>query len=266
MRLPTILRASTLVPLALGHTIFCQLKTDARTYDVSYAIRTPSYDGPQTDVKSNNLACNGPPNPTTPSSKIVDVQAGSELTAIWRHTLQSGSNDVMDSSHKVLLHLASRPTSRKASTHLVKGPVMAYLKKVSDATKDNGVGSGWFKIQHEGFNNGKWGTDSVINSGGNQKIHIPECIEDGQYLLRAEMVALHGARSTNGAQLYMECAQINITGGSGSKKPATASIPGIYKSNDPGLLIDIYNKPPSATNPYKIPGENPLNLSYQKMD
>jgi hypothetical protein len=60
-----------------------------------------------------------------------------------------------------------------------------------------------FKIQQEGFNNGKWGTDTVINSGGNQQIHIPECIEDGQYLLRAEMIALHGARTANGAQLYV---------------------------------------------------------------
>lgn len=60
-----------------------------------------------------------------------------------------------------------------------------------------------FKIQEAGFSNGVWGTDTVINSGGNQQIHIPECIEDGQYLLRAEMVALHGARTTNGAQLYV---------------------------------------------------------------
>lgn len=95
----------------------------------------------------------------------------------------AGANDVMDPGHK--------------------GPVMAYLKKVSDATKDSGVGNGWFKIQEEGFSNGKWGTDTVINSGGNQQIKIPDCIEDGQYLLRAEMVALHGARSTNGAQLYV---------------------------------------------------------------
>ncbi|TRX87869.1 hypothetical protein FHL15_011231 [Xylaria flabelliformis] len=194
----TVISAALLIADVSAHTIFCQLKTDQQTYDVSYGIRTPSYDGPQTDVNGANMACNGPPNPTTPSSKIIDVKAGST------------------------------------------GPVMAYLKKVTDATQDSGVGNGWFKIQETGFNNGVWGTDNVINSGGNQQIHIPECIEDGQYLLRAEMIALHGARSVNGAQLYMECAQINITGGKATKKPTTASIPGIYKSNDPGLLIDIY--------------------------
>lgn len=92
-------------------------------------------------MSSNNLACNGPPNPTTPSSKIIQVTAGSNLTAIWRHTLTckdsssrnigeyvadievAGPGDVMDASHK--------------------GPTLAYMKKVTDATKDSGVGNGW---------------------------------------------------------------------------------------------------------------------------
>ncbi|KAK7751760.1 hypothetical protein SLS62_006245 [Diatrype stigma] len=216
MKFAGLFTVATLASVARGHTIFCQLKTDEEIY------------------RSNNLACNGPPNPTTPSGEVIDVKAGSTVEAIWRHTLQSGPNDVMDPGHK--------------------GPVMAYLKKVSDATSDSGVGDGWFKIQEEGFSNGIWGTDTVINNQGNQAIQIPECIEDGEYLLRAEMIALHGARSTNGAQLYMECAQIRITGGAGTKKAETSSIPGIYRSNDPGLLLDIYNSPPSTSNPYKIPG------------
>lgn len=113
-----------------------------------------------------------------------------------------------------------------------KGPVMAYLKKVADAKSDSGVGGGWFKIQEEGLSNGKWGTDTVINNKGNQVIRIPECIANGQYLLRAEMVALHGARSVGEAQLYMECAQLNITGGTGTGSPKTYSIPGIYKASE----------------------------------
>jgi len=128
---------------------------------------------------------------------------------------------------------------------------MAYLKKVPDAKKDSGVGNGWFKIQEGGYTNGKWATNVVIENKGNQVINIPSCIENGQYLLRAEMVALHGARSTNGAQLYvglfwkhletqgkttdnrfqMECAQIEITGGTGTASPKTYSIPGIYKAS-----------------------------------
>ncbi|KAK3401537.1 family 61 glycosyl hydrolase [Sordaria brevicollis] len=232
MHLSLLLVTAALLPGAVAHTIFAQLTAGGKTYPVSYGILNPSYDGPQTDVNSKNMACNGPPNPTTPSDKIIDVTAGSTVQAVWRHTLQSGPNDVMDAGHK--------------------GPVMAYLKRVANAKTDSGVGNGWFKIQEGGYRNGKWATNEVIDNKGNQAIQIPKCIANGQYLLRAEMVALHGARSTNGAQLCMECAQLNITGGTGTASPTTYSIPGIYKSNDPGLLIDIYSM--KTTSPYVIPG------------
>ncbi|KAK5625079.1 hypothetical protein RRF57_000795 [Xylaria bambusicola] len=197
------------ISAASAHTIFVQLESNGVTNGVSYGIRTPTYDGPITDVSSNALACNGGPNPTTPSNKIIDVKAGSTVTAIWRHTLTSGADDVMDPSHL--------------------GPTMAYLKKVGDATSDVGYGNGWFKIQEDGYTNGAWGTSKVINNAGKHAIKIPDCLADGQYLLRAEMIALHGASSSQGAQLYMECAQINISGGTAKVSPATYSIPGIYK-------------------------------------
>jgi cellulase len=50
----------------------------------------------------------------------------------------------------------------------------------------------------------------------------------------------------------MECAQINVVGGTGTAKPQTYSIPGIYKANDPGILINIYSMSPSSQ--YTIPG------------
>ncbi|KAI1427733.1 glycosyl hydrolase family 61-domain-containing protein [Xylaria sp. FL1777] len=216
------------VSVASAHTIFLQLDSNP----ISYGIRTPSYDGPITNVASNDVACNGGPNPTTPSDKIINVKAGSTVNAIWRHTLTSGSNDVMDPSHL--------------------GPTIAYLKKVTDATKDVGYGGGWFKIQEDGYTNGVWGTSKVINNAGIHAIKIPDCLADGQYLLRAEMIALHGAGSPQGAQLYMECAQINISGGSAKVSPATYSLPGIYKATDPGLLINIYQMTAAST--YTIPG------------
>jgi hypothetical protein len=75
---------------------------------------------PITEVTSNDIACNGGPNPTKSTSTVINVQAGSTAKLTWRHTLTSGSNDVIDSSHK--------------------GPVMAYMKKVSDAKTDSGIG------------------------------------------------------------------------------------------------------------------------------
>ena len=45
-----------------------------------------------------------------------------------------------------------------------------------------------------------------------------------------------------GAQFYISCAQVSVSGGSGSKSPSElVSFPGAYSPNDPGLLINIYN-------------------------
>ncbi|PKS06305.1 hypothetical protein jhhlp_007053 [Lomentospora prolificans] len=232
MKLAAILSAAG---LASAHTIFSSLEVNGVNHGVGNGVRVPSYNGPIEDVTSSSIACNGPPNPTTPTNTVINVQAGQNVTAVWRYMLSStGSapNDVMDSSHK--------------------GPIMAYLKKVNDAKTDSGVGDGWFKIQEYGLDSsGVWGTEKVINGQGRHDIRIPACIEPGQYLLRAEMLALHGAGNYPGAQFYMECAQINVVGGTGAKKPSTVSLPGAYSGSDPGVKINIWYPP--VTN-YKVPG------------
>lgn len=214
MKLATLLGAATLTS---AHTIFVSLEVEGTNHGISNGVRTPSYDGPISDVSSNSLACNGPPNPTMPTDTIIPVAAGSKVTAIWRHTLTSGPSNVMDPSHV--------------------GPTLAYLKKVDNAASADGSGDGWFKIQEDGHENGQWGTIKVINNGGKHDIMIPECLEDGDYLLRAEMIALHGAGSYPGAQLYMECAQIRVSGGTGTASPQTHNIPGIYKVSLFSLLF-----------------------------
>lgn len=169
-----------------AHTIFQSLVVGGVNQGQGNGVRIPSYNGPIEDVSSNSMACNGNPNPTSSTSKIIDVQAGSEVTALWRYMLSTtgtAPNDVMDSTHK--------------------GPTLAYLKKVGNAATDSGVGGGWFKIQEDGFSGGVWGTEKVINGKGEHKIKIPDCIEPGQYLLRAEMIALHGAGNYPGAQFYV---------------------------------------------------------------
>jgi hypothetical protein len=108
---------------ASAHTIFVSLNGGK----VGDGVRVPTYDGPINDVSTNDIVCNGGPNPTAKTSTVITVQAGSQATLLWRHTLQSGADDVIDPSHK--------------------GPVMAYLKKVTDAKSDTGIGGGWFKVR-----------------------------------------------------------------------------------------------------------------------
>ena len=57
----------------------------------------------------------------------------------------------------------------------------------------------------------------------------------------------------------MECAQINVTGGSSAKSPATVSLPGAYSATDPGILFNLY----AGATTYTIPGMLlPLNCTY----
>ncbi|PVH69896.1 carbohydrate-binding module family 1 protein [Cadophora sp. DSE1049] len=224
---------SALTAVASGHSIFQQIVAGGTEYGVGVGIRKPSYNGPITDVTSNDIACNGGPNPTTPSSQIINVVAGATVKAKWRHS----DAMVIDASHK--------------------GPVMAYLKKVDNALTDTGIGGGWFKIEEAGYNpsTGTWAVDDLIAADGYQSIRIPSCLPNGQYLLRAELIALHGAGSPAGAQFYMECAQINVSGGSGTASPATVSLPGTYSASDPGILLSIYYPPLTS---YTIPGPRPF--------
>jgi len=241
MKLQISFSVFALSGVALSHTIFTQLESSGTLHPISYGIRDPSYDGPIQDVTSDYLACNGGSNPTTPSSDIITVAAGSTVQATWRHTLTStAANDatyVIDPSHK--------------------GPVMAYMKKVTNSLTDVGYGSGWFKVSEAGLTNvatQDWATTDLIAAAGVQNIPIPACIASGQYLLRAELIALHAASAPEGAQFYMECAQINVTGGSGAKTPATVSLPGAYSATDPGILINIYQ----TLSNYTIPGPAPF--------
>ena len=85
-------------------------------------------------------------------------------------------------------------------------------------------------------------TSEVLNDNcGHYTVTIPSDIAPGQYLLRAETIALHTASQPGGAQFYMSCYQVEITGG-GSAKPPTVKIPGAYSASDPGILVDIHKE------------------------
>jgi len=124
------------------------------------------------------------------------------------------------------------------------------MSKVSNAATDAGAGP-WFKVSQEGYNvpNKWWGTQTLNANCGKRSFIIPSDLAPGQYLLRAEVIALHVASSVGGAQFYMSCYQLNVTG-SGTKNPTGVSFPGAYSATDPGIQINIYGTITS----YTIPG------------
>ncbi|KAG8688207.1 hypothetical protein FRC11_005868 [Ceratobasidium sp. 423] len=214
---------------AAAHTIFQELYVNGVSAGHLKGIRHPTFNGPITDVTSNAVICNGGPNPlVTPFDKT------------WHHNLNGPE--------------PSNPDDPIGLSHL--GPVVVYLAKVPDATQESVTGLKWFKIAEDGLDaSGQWGVNRLINNGGKATAVIPKCIPSGHYFLRAEIIALHAAASYPGAQLYMGCAQINVTGG-GNASPATVSFPGAYSPTDPGITVNIYQYPP-LTN-YVIPGPRPF--------
>ncbi|KAF9454848.1 lytic polysaccharide monooxygenase [Macrolepiota fuliginosa MF-IS2] len=232
----TLASLAWLASTVSAHTIFQELYVNGVSQGHLNGIRVPDYDGPITDVTSNDIICNGGINPyhQPVSQSVITVPAGAQVTAEWHHTLDGAVSgdaaDPIDSSHK--------------------GPVLAYLAKVPDALQTSVTGLQWFKIYQDGYSGGSWAVDRLISNGGKVSFSIPSCIAAGQYLLRVELIALHSASSYPGAQFYMECAQIEITGG-GSTSPATVSFPGAYQGSDPGITINIYNPPVTS---YTVPG------------
>jgi cellulase len=127
------------------------------------------------------------------------------------------------------------------------GPVLVYMSKVADASTADGS-TPFFKVFQDtwakntaggGGSDDYWGTKDLNKNCGKMDVKIPADLAAGDYLLRAEAIALHAASGAGGAQFYVTCYQITVTGG-GSSSPAGVAFPGAYKAADPGIQINIY--------------------------
>lgn len=129
---------------------------------------------------------------------------------------------------------------------------MVYLSAVSDASTADGSSS-WFKIYENAWSptnagvgdNDNWGTKDMNECCGRIDVPIPSTLPSGDYLLRAEVIALHALP----AQLYMSCYQLTIDGASGGSVPSGVKFPGAYSGTDPGLTANIHGKMSSYTAP-----------------
>lgn len=175
--------------------------------------------GPVTDVTTKDIVCNADAQPA--KLYIESVNAGSKVTFYWTNW----------------------PTG-----HL--GPVMTYLAKCNGNCEDNDPSSlSYFKIDEKGWENGKWASDELIANNNSWTVTLPSDISSGKYIIRHELLSLQEASRSQGAQFYPMCANIEIIGG-GNANPGGVKFPGAYKTEDPGILIDIYNR----FNKYTAPG------------
>ncbi|KAJ5578112.1 uncharacterized protein N7459_007076 [Penicillium hispanicum] len=135
------------------------------------------------------------------------------------------------------------------------GPVLTYLAKCNgNCSSVDKTTLEFFKIDEGGLISdndepGTWATDQLISNNNSRTVTIPSSIEAGNYVLRHEIIALHSAEETNGAQNYPQCLNLEVTGG-GSDSPTGTLGTSLYKDTDPGILINIYQ----SLSTYDIPG------------
>lgn len=113
----------------------------------------------------------------------------------------------------VTVEMHQQPGDRSCASEAIGGahygPVQAYLAKVADAGSAVGASAGWFKVFADTWaskgssgSDDAWGTKDLNTCCGKMNVKIPADIAPGDYLLRAEALALHTASSTGGAQFY----------------------------------------------------------------
>ncbi|KAI2634069.1 carbohydrate-binding module family 1 protein [Xylaria nigripes] len=219
-----------------AHATFQDLWIDGVDNGATCA-RLPVSNNPVQDVTSTDIACNAGTSPV--SGKCV-VTAGSTVT----------------------VELHQQPGDRNCANEAIGGdhygPIQAYMAAVDDASSAAGADASWFKVfadtwsHSAGGANGdadNWGTKDINACCGLMNVKIPEDLAPGDYLLRAEVIALHVASSSGGAQFYITCYQLSVTG-SGSAAPEGVKLPGAYAASDPGILVNIHA--PMST--YEAPG------------
>ncbi|KAK4105040.1 carbohydrate-binding module family 1 protein [Parathielavia hyrcaniae] len=242
----TLVALATAVASVSGHSIFQRVSVNGVDQGQLKGVRAPYNNSPVENINDAAMACNR--NIALKDNTIIRVPAGARVGAWWQHEIggPSGPND------------RDNPI---AASH--KGPISVYLAKVSNAASADASGLQWFKIAERGLNNGVWAVDELISNNGWHYFDMPSCVAPGHYLMRVELLALHNAYSYPGAQFYMECAQIEVTGSGTHSGAPYVSFPGAYPANDPGIVLSIYSAgvPNNGGRPYPIPGPRPITCS-----
>ncbi|KAJ2621923.1 hypothetical protein H4R22_005217, partial [Coemansia sp. RSA 1290] len=202
-----------LAGLSNAHTLLAQISIDGQEQALNKCIRpywkSPNF--PVQDVTSEDLQCRTS-SMSWSSTDTCSLAAGSKMTLRWNRN-KNGNQDVISASHV--------------------GPCLVYMAPQVSNEKDYS----WFKIYEDGYDSSaqKWCTEKLIANGGTVDVTIPADIKPGNYLVRSELIALHGARREGGCQFFPNCVQVQVTGG-GSAVPEGVPLPGYYKKDDPGIL------------------------------
>lgn len=219
----TIMAAAALAQTAMAHYRFTSLIVgDEVTKEYEYVRQNSNMNSPVTDVTSKDLVCN-----------VGGLDTGAQTKT---HKVAPGDN-VGFALDTPIQH---------------PGPLNVYMSKADgDVSKYDGSGD-WFKIFTMGANKpGDNGLTFKADHLSKVTFDLPKDTPPGQYLLRVEHIGLHSASSFGGAQFYISCAQIEVSGSSTAKPSPTVKIPGVYTGHEDSLELSIYYPIPQN---YQPPG------------
>lgn len=175
-------------------------------------------------LTDNSIICH---NDAVPGTQYIKIAAGNSMELQW----------------------SAWPDSHK-------GPMLDYLAPCgNDCTTVDPTSLKFTKIDEAGLINGasppgQWASDQMIANNNTWVTKIPASITPGKYVLRHETIALHSAGQSGGAQAYPQCLNIEVTGSGTSSLSAGTPGTSLYKTTDPGILINIYQ----SLSSYIIPG------------
>jgi len=227
MKFSLALAAALLARVSAHYTFPSLVLGTTPSTNWTYVRTTNNYQdlSPLTDVTLPDLACYDSAMPGTAST--ATVAAGSKI------------GFMADGNPSTIYH---------------PGVVNVYMANAgSSASTFKGTsGAVWFKVYEISAvtNGGESITFPAENLPG-ISFTVPSELPSGQYLVRMEAIALHVASSYGGAQFYISCAQIEVTGGGSGTPGPLVAIPGVYTGYEPGILIDIYYPIPAN---YTQPG------------
>jgi hypothetical protein len=143
-----------------------------------------------------------------------------------------------------------------ASTFGHPGPQQVYLSKAPGTAEEYEGDGDWTKIYTLTYSlNASYGDSNGILKWATHKAQtfnfaLPSSTPPGEYLLRAEGLALHAAHKANNAQFYVGCAQIKVTGEGKDVPGPTIKFPEGYQWNSVGVLIpEFWSKITNYTAP-----------------
>ena len=132
------------------------------------------------------------------------------------------------------------------------GPVFTYVARCDgDCAAADKDALKWVKIDEAGINTETqvWAATDLINNNNTWTTTVPADLAAGNYVFRHEIIAMHGAGETNGAQNYPQCFNIAVTG-SGTAQPEGVLGTELYTADHPGIKFNPY----TTITSYDIPG------------